>query len=190
MTSFGVGFFSANSPMSSLSFGRVWSFCKGVRFSRFSRLESFINFSSPSVVLMILSSLSTTVVIAVSYSVITCVWLVRVSICLLASSRSSLYLPCFPDSSFLYRHPSLQTLWLCFQALSFVSLFLQSSWRNKICITLWIRFLSVHAGGVSLAGAGVQVVSAPVPFGFVISSGMDNKGRIKIWWDNNEDSEK
>jgi len=51
-------------------------------------------------------------------------------------------------------------------------------------------FLSVHAGGVSLAGAGVQVVSAPAPLGFVISSGMDNKGRIKICWDNNEDLEK
>jgi hypothetical protein len=30
-----------------------------------------------------------------------------------------------------------------------------------------------HAGGVSLAGAGFQVVSAPVPFGFT-SSGMED----------------
>jgi len=41
-------------------------------------------------------------------------------------------------------------------------------------------FLSVHAGGVSLAGAGFQVVSAPAPLGFVISSGIDKKGKVKI----------
>jgi hypothetical protein len=39
---------------------------------------------------------------------------------------------------------------------------------------------SVHAGGVSLAGAGFQVVSAPVPLGLFLSSGIKlNKKRIK-----------
>jgi hypothetical protein len=100
-----------------------------------------------------------------------------VSISFDEASRSSLYFPCF--SRFFF---SLSVSLVSY-SLSFVSTSLRlsassfnlqegtSSFAGGVS-PFGSVFGSVHhAGGVSLAGAGVQVVSAPVPFGFK-SSGM------------------